>query len=86
MAKINISINDDLLKKVDDYADRNYTTRSGTIALALTQLVNQDEILASIKSMSVAMSKIATTGTVDEETQKQLESFQALSNMLINGR
>ena len=31
MAKIMISIDDELLEKVNSYADRNYTTRSGAI-------------------------------------------------------
>ena len=32
--KVQISIDDELVKRVDNYADKNYLTRSGLISLA----------------------------------------------------
>ena len=36
--KVNISLDDELMKRLDDYADRNYMSRSGLISLACTQI------------------------------------------------
>jgi predicted transcriptional regulator len=83
MAKINISINDDLLQRLDEYADHTYNTRSGTITLALSQLLGADELIRGVSSMSLAMQKIADTGNIDDETMKELEDFQRLANMLV---
>lgn len=83
MAKIQISINDDLLKRVDEYACHTYNTRSGTITYALSQLLNSDELVRAVSAMSLAMQKIADTGNVDEETQKTLEDYERLAKMIM---
>lgn len=45
MAKINISIDDELLKKADKFAKKIYTSRSGLISIALVNYMNnQDSI------------------------------------------
>lgn len=82
MAKINISIDDTLLEKIDRLADENYTSRSGFIALGMTDFVNSREVVSAIKSMSVSMAKIASQGFVDDDTLKEMESFKVLCGML----
>lgn len=82
MAKINISIDDELLEKIDNLAEDNFTSRSGFISMGMNEFVKSKEIVSAIKSMSVSMAKIATLGTIDDETQKELETFQAICGML----
>lgn len=82
--KINISINDDLLARVDKYVDQNYTTRSGVIAFALSQYLASQEVFGLLRSMNIAMQRIADQGTVDEETYKELEKLQAVCKALVN--
>lgn len=79
MAKLQISMEDELLARVDDYADRHYMTRSGFLALAATQLLLQDEVQKSIRTMALAFKTIAETGKVSEKTMKELEDFQKLA-------
>lgn len=81
--KINITLNDDLLSRIDQYADSNYMSRSGLISLATTQFLNAAEVTTAIRDMAVCMRKIADTGTVDHETMEQLEDFERLSKMLV---
>lgn len=81
--KVQISINDELLKRIDDYADNSYTTRSGVISLATSQFLNSAEVVFAVRDMALCMRKIADCGTVDEETQKKLEDFERLSSMLL---
>lgn len=81
--KVNITLNDDLLARIDQYADANYMSRSGLISLATTQFLNAADVTTAIRDMAVCMRKIADTGTVDHETMEQLEDFERLSKMLV---
>lgn len=82
MAKINISINDELLKRVDDYASKTYISRSGLIAFACNQYLNSHELILALKSISLSMKKIADNGTVDEESLNEIRDFERLVGML----
>ena len=82
MAKINISIDDELLQKIDVLAEDNFTSRSGFISMGMNEFVKGKEVLSAIKSMSASFAKIATNGTVDEETKKELEAFAKLCGMM----
>ena len=82
MAKVQISVDDELLKRIDNYSDRNYLSRSGLITLACSQYLNQAEVVTAVKDMALCIRKIADAGTVDDETQKQLEDFERLAQLL----
>ena len=82
MAKIQVSLDDELLKRVDNYADDNYMSRSGLITLATTQFLNANEVTKAIISLNTSMQKIAETGKLDPETMEQLEDWQRLANLL----
>ena len=82
MMKVQITLDDDLMSRVDNYADENYMSSSGLISLAVTQFLNAADVTRAVKDMSFAMRKIADTGTIDEDTQKQLDDFERLSKML----
>lgn len=83
MAKVMVSIDDELLERIDNYADNNYMSRSGLLTLAACQYLNANEVMLLVKDMSLAMRKIADTGNVDHETMERLEEFQRMSEMLI---
>lgn len=80
--KVGITLDDNLMKRIDDYADENYMSRSGLISLAVTQYLNSADVTRAVKDMALAMRKIADTGTIDEDTQNQLDYFERLSKML----
>ena len=84
MAKVNITMDDRLLEKIDIYADENFMTRSGMIALGCTQFLNQQEAFGLVKRMSVVLDKIADTGTVDADTMKELEDFERICKLLVS--
>jgi metal-responsive CopG/Arc/MetJ family transcriptional regulator len=83
MAKINVSIDDKLLERVDTFADENYMSRSGLISLACTQFISTNELMSLIKEMAFNIRKIADTQKIDDETIKQLESFELMAKMLV---
>lgn len=82
--KVQITLDDALMQRVDAYADQNYMSRSGLLSLAVTQYLNAADVSLAVKEMALAMRKIADNGTVDHETMKQLEDFERLSKMLIS--
>lgn len=81
MAKVQISIDDDLLARIDRYAKENYNTRSGLISLGMVEFLNGKEVMMLIKDMGLAVRKIADNGVVDDATMEQLNDFERLCNL-----
>lgn len=81
--KVQLSLDEALMKRVDDYADENYMSRSGLISLATTQFLNAADVTKAVKDMAVCIRKIADTGEVDYETREQLEDLERLSKFLV---
>ena len=82
--KLSISLSDELVHKIDDYADDCGMSRSGFISQSCKQYIQQLEVTQCLKSMSNAMQRIASTGVVDEETQKDLERFTQLADFVVS--
>lgn len=82
MAKINITINDSLLARIDAYADENYTTRSGLISLATAEYLNARETMGLVKNLSLAVGKIAETGNIDDETMEAIKDFERFAKII----
>lgn len=81
--KVQITLDDALMERLDAYADENYMSRSGLVSLAVTQYLNANDVTKAVKEMAVCMRKIADNGIVDHETMKQLEDFERLSKILV---
>lgn len=82
MAKIQISINDDLLAEVDAFRKVNFISRSGLITQGLTQLLLQHKLTKCLFDMSLAMNKIIDDKTIDEETILKIKDFERLIALL----
>lgn len=79
--KVQVSLDDELVNRIDTYADANYMSRSGLISYATTQFLNQADVILAIKDISLAMRKIADTGNIDDETMQQLEDYERMCKM-----
>lgn len=84
--KVQISLDDALMERLDDYAKENYMSRSGLISIACTQYLNSQDVVRAIKEMSFLMRKIAETGTIDKEQIEQLADIERLSKMLTQSK
>lgn len=82
MKKINISINDELLTRIDKFSENNYLSRSGLISLACNQFLVTQEAQTMFRSISLAFNKIAEHGNIDDETRKELDDIMRLCSML----
>ena len=80
--KLQISLDEKLVERLDIYADNNYMSRSGLISFATTQYLNQADAIGVIKDMGVLMRKIAEKGTLDHESMEQLEDVERICKLL----
>lgn len=83
--KVQVTMDEALLQRLDEYADRSFNTRSGAVSLAVSQLLMQDDLQRSIRTMALAMQRIAENNEIDEESKKQLFAFQSLARMYSEG-
>lgn len=80
--KVQISMDEELVRRIDKQADALYMTRSGYIASACAQTLNATEMMVAIKDVSLAMRKIADTAQIDEESRNQLEDFERMVKLI----
>lgn len=84
--KVQITIDSELLKDVDDYCDRNYMNRSWLISQALVQVINQQKVVDSMLNLSISLKKAVERGDIDDDVKKEIESFDALSKLFLGNR
>ena len=61
-AKLQITMDEELLKAVDDYCDKNYINRSWLISQSLVQMINQQRMLDAITNISIALKNVSEKG------------------------
>lgn len=83
--RVNMTINDELLARVDSYAKANYMTRSSVVGFACNQFLIANEMQSLLVEMKRAMQKIAESGSVDEEQQRKIDEFYTACNVLCKG-
>lgn len=83
MAKVNITIDDKLLEKIDRYIDDNFMSRSGFFAFSANQILLQSEIMLAVNKLTLAFQKIAESGDVSDETKKELEDYLRVANLFL---
>lgn len=80
--KITMNVPDDLLARVDAYAKSNYQTRTSLFCFAVNQYLIQQQLPSLMENMNAAMKKIASTGSVDDETKKSLDAWDLFCKQL----
>ena len=80
-AKIQITLEEELLQEVDDYCDKNYMNRSWLITQSLVQVLNQQKLIDALANISLSIKTAVETGVLTEEDKKELDQFQALCKL-----
>lgn len=80
--KINISINDELLQRIDKQADAMYMSRSGFMSSACAQVLNAADMMVAIQEIAMSMRKVADSGQIDDESLRKLQDFERLVKMI----
>lgn len=84
--RVQISIDEGLLARVDSCAESSYTTRSGLITAALNSYLTSLEALSAVKDLAFTARKIADSNTIDDDSKQKLADFERLSKLLIEGK
>lgn len=70
--KLSISLEDDLVKRIDTCAKSMSISRSGFLAIAATQYLNQQQMMITLPDMVKIMQKVQDNGMVATEEEKAL--------------
>lgn len=81
--KLQISLDDELVGRIDKCAEKNYMSRSGFISQACVQMLNQTELVSSVNRLSYACKKVAETNQLDDETKQQFKEFELLAKIML---
>lgn len=85
MSRVTMTLNDELLKRIDTYAKDNYMNRSSVVSFACNQFLTGVELTSLMVDMKRAVKKIADSGNCTEEQMKELEKYQSLCDMFVKG-
>lgn len=80
--KINVTMNDELYKRMVDYADKNYLNKSQLISIALTDYLNAKQAITAMSEIALATRQIANSNEIDEDTKKELEKLELICSMM----
>lgn len=78
MKRINISVEDEFLNKLDNYCKKNFTNRSQFITQCVYTVISQQESLEVIKEFNYLMKKLSLNNSLDEEDKKRLDALSML--------
>ena len=73
--RVNMSIPEELVRRLDDYARANHMSRSALTCFACSQFLMAHEIRATLSAVRSAMESIAETKELTEEQAKQMEDL-----------
>lgn len=80
--RINMTLNDELLKRIDNYAKSNYMSRSSVVSFACNQFLMANELQSLMIDMKRALQTIANKETITDEQLKELEKFENLCDLI----
>lgn len=83
--KLQVSLDDDLVNRIDSYADSHYMSRSGLITLSMQQFLLAEETKNVLRSMDSTLNRIADMGKIDEESKRQLEELARFCKFIATG-
>lgn len=83
--KVNVTINDELLAKIDKKSDEMFMSRSGFISLACSEKLQSLEAVELLAEMTAAFKAIAVQGAVDEDTVAKLEVLLSVFKGIYGG-
>ena len=83
MKKVNISLDDELLSRVDIFCDKNYMSRSGFFSFISAQYLNQYDLIFAINSMANTLKRFENGEIKDDVLKEQLAEFSLISKRFL---
>lgn len=82
MAKFAISMQDELLEKIDVHCEKNYINRSAFIAQCVNNTLVSMEIPEVLGKICYLYERIVYDNEVDENTLEELKKFKLITEVL----
>lgn len=82
--KIQISIDDELLKKVDAFAKKNYMSRSAVLAQGAFALIQSREISQALPEVLERLNDLSRDNDLDDDTKREVSDLQAAARLIKN--
>lgn len=73
--RINVTMPDDLIKRLDEYAHENHVSRSALICMSSSQFLMAHEVRGMLREIKNAMKSIAESKELTEEQLKQMDEI-----------
>lgn len=80
--RVNMTLNDELLDRIDNYAKSNYMSRSSVVSFACNQFLVANELRSLLVDMKRALQTIANNESITDEQLKELEKFDNLCELM----
>lgn len=82
MAKITISLQDELLEKLDNHCKNNFTSRSGFISQSINNTLLTFEIPEALNKICFLFEQVAKDKEIDEKTMQDLLKIKTIAEVL----
>lgn len=81
--KVTISVDKELLRKIDDYRDKHYLKRSAVFSMGASNLILQDEMIEMLEEMRNLLHKANQQEKLSDDDKRQMEQFTLLCNAML---
>lgn len=82
--RLNISLDETLLQRIDQFAEENFLSRSGLLSVAANEFINSSLLVTAFNDVAFSIRKIADNNQIDDESLKKLEDFEKVAKMLVS--
>ncbi len=79
--KVMITVDEDLLRDVDDYCDKNYLNRSAFFNQSVSEKINTQKLINAISDVAIAMKRVAESGDVDKDFEQKYQTFKSVAQI-----
>ena len=80
--RVNMTLNNELLERIDNYGKSNYMNRSSVVSFACNQFLISNELQSLLVDMKRALQTIANKETITDEQLKELEKFENICDLI----
>lgn len=83
--KFQVSMEKDLVEKIDDYAKKNYTSRSGFLALCATQYIQSKEFTSNLPQFIDVLKSAIESDNLDSDAKEKLYDIDRACRVIRGG-
>lgn len=82
--KYSATMNEELLRKVDEFAEKNYMNRSSVISYACNQFLLSYEVKDLLRSINALLHKFSESGSLSDADKEELEKLDLVYRTIVS--